>query len=185
MSSDAVKQAQLWVATTEKFEALYRRASLKDVIGRIGCLIIDEVHLVGDPTRGATLESMIARLRVAEGRTRIVALSATVSNADELAAWFHADLVRSTWRPTVLTTQLVPYDPPTHGKREQFESAKDDTVIPLLRSLVGADLGSRDAGADVGSSAVVFCGSKAAVIRTGARAARARFQGVELDTGIE
>lgn len=185
MSSDAVKQAQLWVATTEKFEALYRRASLKDVIGRIGCLIIDEVHLVGDPTRGATLESMIARLRVAEGRTRIVALSATVSNADELAAWFHADLVRSSWRPTVLTTQLVPYDPPAHGKREQYESEKDDTVIPLLRSLVGADLDARDVEADGGSSAVVFCGSKAAVIRTAARAAAVRFHGVELDTIVE
>jgi len=86
MSSDAVSRAQLWVATTEKFEALYRRASLKDFIGRIGCLIIDEVHLVGDPARGATLESLIARLRAAEGGTRIVALSATVSNAEELAA---------------------------------------------------------------------------------------------------
>ncbi|GEP47213.1 hypothetical protein MSA03_07210 [Microbacterium saccharophilum] len=185
MSSDAVAQAQLWVATTEKFEALYRRASLKDVIGRIGCLIIDEVHLVGDPSRGATLESMIARLRVAEGRTRIVALSATVSNAHELAAWFHADLVRSTWRPTVLTTQLVPYDPPVHGKREQFESAKDDIVVPLLRSLVGADLGAESPSADGGSSAVVFCGSKAAVIRTAARAAGVRSHGVELETVVE
>lgn len=185
MSSDAVKQSQLWVATTEKFEALYRRASLKDVIGRIGCLIIDEVHLVGDPTRGATLESMIARLRVAEGRTRIVALSATVSNADELAEWFHADLVRSEWRPTVLTTQLVPYDPPARGKRENFESAKDDVVVPLLRSLVGADLGTDSASAGGGSSAVVFCGSKAAVIRTAARAAGVRFHGLDQEAVIE
>lgn len=185
MSSDAVREAQLWVATTEKFETLYRRASLKDVIGRIGCVIIDEVHLVGDPSRGATLESMIARLRVAEGRTRIVALSATVSNADELAAWFHADLVRSTWRPTVLTTQLVPYDPPSQGKREVFESAKDDVVVPLLRSLVGADLGTGGSSADGASSAVVFCGSKASVIRTAARAAGVRFHGVELETVVE
>ncbi|WP_417563410.1 DEAD/DEAH box helicase [Microbacterium sp.] len=187
MSSDAVKQAQLWVATTEKFEALYRRASLKDVIGRIGCLIIDEVHLVGDPTRGATLESLIARLRVAEGRTRIVALSATVSNADELAAWFHADLVRSTWRPTVLTTQLIPYDLPLHGKREAYESAKDDVVVPLLRTLVGSDLGSSNESTqgDTTSSAVVFCGSKAAVLRTAARAAGVPYRNVEIDTVVE
>ncbi|MFB7884480.1 DEAD/DEAH box helicase [Microbacterium sp. NPDC056057] len=184
MSSDAVRQAQLWVATTEKFEALYRRASLKDVIGRIGCLIIDEVHLVGDPTRGATLESLIARLRVAEGRTRIVALSATVSNADELAAWFNADLVRSAWRPTVLTTQLVPYDVPTQGKREQYESAKDEIVVPLLRSLVGDDLGTAGENSP-GSSAVVFCGSKAAVLRTAARAAGVPHFGVELDALVE
>jgi hypothetical protein len=64
----------------------------------------------------------------------------------------------------------VPYDPPAHGKREQFESAKDDTVIPLLRASLER-ISARDAGRDVGSSAVVFCGSKAAVIRTAARAA--------------
>lgn len=187
MSSDAVRRAQLWVATTEKFEALYRRASLKDVISRIGCLIIDEVHLVGDPARGATLESLIARLRVAEGRTRIVALSATVSNADELAAWFHADLVRSAWRPTVLTTQLIPYDVPTQGKREDFEAAKDDVVLPLLRSLVGEDLGSSSprTGEKETSSAVVFCGSKAGVVRTAARAAGVPYRGIDVETVVE
>ncbi|MCR2801852.1 DEAD/DEAH box helicase [Microbacterium sp. zg.Y818] len=187
MSSDAVRQAQLWVATTEKFEALYRRASLKDVISRIGCLIIDEVHLVGDPARGATLESLIARLRVAGGGTRIVALSATVSNAEELAAWFHADLVRSAWRPTALTTRLIPYDVPTRGKREDYETAKDEVVLPLLRRLVGEDLGSSSprAAEKGSSSAVVFCGSKAAVVRTAARAAGVPYRGVDLETVVE
>ncbi len=187
MSSAAVRDAQLWVATTEKFEALYRRASLKDVIGRIGCLIIDEVHLVGDPARGATLESLIARLRVTEGGTRIVALSATVSNDDELAAWFRADLVRSAWRPTALTTRLIPYDAPAQGKREDGETAKDDVVLPLLRSLVGEDLGSPSPRAveKESSSAVVFCGSKAGVVRTAARAAGVPYRGVDLETVVE
>ena len=136
MSSDTVRNAQLWVATTEKFEALYRRSSLRDFIATVGCLIIDEVHLVGDPTRGATLESLIARLRAVEGRTRIVALSATVSNAEELAGWFNAQLVRSAWRPTILTTQLIPYDaPPPGSKREDYEAAKDAALDPLLREL--------------------------------------------------
>lgn len=196
MSSETVRGAQLWVATTEKFEALYRRASLKEVIGRIGCLIIDEVHLVGDPTRGATLESLIARLRVAEGGTRIVALSATVSNAEELAAWFHADLIRSAWRPTSLTTELIAYDPPAQAKREDHELAKDAVVLPLLRRLVGGDLSESSAGGagasppalnqgNQPSSAVVFCGSKAAVVRTAARAAGVPFRGVDLETVVE
>ncbi len=184
MSSEAVTQAQLWVATTEKFEALSRRASLKDVIGRIGCVIIDEVHLVGDTTRGATLESLIARLRVAEGRTRIVALSATVTNADELAVWLHADLVRSSWRPTALTTQLVAYDAPAHGKREDHEAAKDAVLLPLLRRLVGADPAASGA-ADGAPSAVVFCGSKAGVLRTAARAAGVPFRNAEQASLVE
>lgn len=195
MSSDAVQRAQLWVATTEKFEALHRRSSLQDFIGRIGCLIVDEVHLVGDAARGATLESLLARLRVAGGGTRIVALSATVSNADELAAWLGAELVRSAWRPTSLTTELVPYDVPARGTREDAESAKDDVLLALLRRLLGVGAtGARGvdtafdgsaANSGASGSAVVFCGSKAAVVRTAARVAGVSYRGIALETVVD
>ena len=171
MSSEAVRDAQLWVATTEKFEALYRRASLRGAIASVGCLIIDEVHLVGDAERGATLEALLARLRTAEGDSRIVALSATVANAEHLAAWFNAQLVTSTWRPTNLTTQLVPYDAPPEGsRRELVEAAKDRAVGALLRDLLGAPGAQSEvlAGgpAQDAASVLVFCGSKSAVRRT-------------------
>ncbi|MGY2702805.1 DEAD/DEAH box helicase [Nocardioides sp. HB32] len=184
MSSDTVRNAQLWVATTEKFEALYRRSSLREFIATVGCLIIDEVHLVGDPTRGATLETLIARLRAVEGRTRIVALSATVSNAEELADWFNAQLVRSAWRPTILTTQLVPYDaPPPGSKREEYEAAKDAVLDPLLRELRAPTPDASkvlDGSVTNGmGSVLVFCGSKNGVRRTAAMAARVPFRNVE------
>lgn len=190
MSSETVRNAQLWVATTEKFEALYRRSSLREFIATVGCLIIDEVHLVGDPTRGATLESLIARLRAVEGRTRIVALSATVSNAEELANWFNAQLVRSAWRPTILTTQLVPYDtPPPGSKHEEYEAAKDAALEPLIRELRAAtpdDSRVIDGSAVQGSGSVlVFCGSKNGVRRTAAMVARVPFWNVEDDDLVD
>ncbi|WOQ69167.1 DEAD/DEAH box helicase [Microbacterium limosum] len=188
MSSEAVSRAQLWVATTEKFEALYRRASLREAIGRIGCLVVDEVHLVGDPGRGATLESLIARLRAADGGTRIVALSATVTNAGELAEWLGADLLTSAWRPTALTTRLVPYDPPAKGRREDHEVAKDDVVVPLLRRIMGGGPGAASPAAGdepSASSAVVFCGSKAAVLRTAALVAGVPFRGIDPSVVVE
>ncbi|MFN3601662.1 MAG: DEAD/DEAH box helicase [Dietzia sp.] len=177
MSSEAVRGAQLWVATTEKFEALYRRSSLRSSISSLGCLIIDEVHLVGDAERGATLEALLARLRTEENRTRIVALSATVANAGHLADWFNAQLVTSAWRPTILTTQLVPYDAPPEGsRRELVEAAKDRAVEVLLRDLLKAPgekseiLDGGPGGGDA-ASVLVFCGSKNAVRRTAAVAA--------------
>lgn len=183
MSSEAVRKAQLWVATTEKFEALYRRSSLREFIGSVGCLIIDEVHLVGDPERGATLESLIARLRAAEARTRIVALSATVSNADELASWFRAQLIRSAWRPTILNTQFVAYDAPAvEERRELHESAKDRALRDLLGELVdtaGQSMTVGGGAATAEGGVLVFCGSKNAVRRTAALVAGVEFREVD------
>ncbi len=157
MSSAHIRRAQLWVATTEKFEALYRRSSLRDHLDSIGCLIIDEVHLVGDAERGATLESLIARLRSGVTSTRIVALSATASNAAELAAWFNAELIRTDWRPTVLTTDVVPFD--DGDSKSEYEAEQEGKDRALRRLVAGLD----DAG-----SLLVFCGSKLNVRRTAA-----------------
>lgn len=176
LSSASIRQAQLWVATTEKFESLYRRSSLSDYIGNIGCLIIDEVHLVGDESRGATLESLIARLRQAHERTRIVALSATVSNADEVAEWFKADLIRTDWRPTVLTTQLVPYKVAPDARWAEKEAAKNRALRPLL-----ADL--RD-NTDDPATVLVFCGSKKGVQSVAVMAAGTTTSG-SLETDVE
>lgn len=167
LSSERVRSAQLWVATTEKFESLYRRRSLSSFLDTVGCLIVDEVHLVGDQERGATLESLIARLRTSEGRTRIVALSATVANAQELARWFNAELISSTWRPTRLVTQLVAYDTDSNGPgRWADEKAKDEAVSRLLDELrAGADSAESD---DPIGNLLIFCGSKNAVRRTAA-----------------
>ncbi|KXP14338.1 hypothetical protein AXK60_20510 [Tsukamurella pseudospumae] len=172
VSSEAVQKAQLWVATTEKFEALYRRSSLRDFISKVGCIVIDEVHLVGDPERGATLESLIARLRAVSERTRIVALSATVSNAEELASWFNAKLVRSSWRPTVLTTQFVPFDEPQSGGYEATQQAKDQAVRALLDSFGDEPQPDGQVAGDTthatDGSVLVFCGSKNNVRRSAA-----------------
>ena len=50
-------------------------------------IIIDEVHNIGDPTRGPTLEMIITAARTVNPNVQIVALSATVSNYEELGEW--------------------------------------------------------------------------------------------------
>ncbi|MEE4023988.1 DEAD/DEAH box helicase [Gordonia sp. PKS22-38] len=176
MSSDRIRTAQLWVATTEKFESLYRRSSLRSFLETVGCLIVDEVHLVGDHERGATLESLLARLRASADRTRIVALSATAANAEELAAWFNAQLITVNWRPTRLLTQFVTYDSPS-GKPWADEDAKDEAITDLLHEMSDDDSGT--------GSVLVFCGSKNAVRRTAALQAGVRYRGVDDDTLVD
>ena len=85
------------VATAEKFDSLLRHGSgwIKDV----KLVVADEVHLIGSYDRGATLEMILSHLL---GRAQILALSATVGNAEELAEWLDASLVVSDWRPVEL-----------------------------------------------------------------------------------
>ncbi|KXP08706.1 DEAD/DEAH box helicase [Tsukamurella pseudospumae] len=177
IASETIQKTQLWVATTEKFEALYRRSSLREFIGKVGCIVIDEVHLVGDPQRGATLEALIARLRAVSERTRIVALSATVSNAKELSTWFNAQLIEVSWRPTILTTQYVPYVVQPPGRFGEIQDAKDGALRSVLESVRPAPRGE-SAGVDGNrdeASVLVFCGTKNNVLRTAALAAGIAF----------
>jgi replicative superfamily II helicase len=164
LDSPRLARAQMWIVTTEKFESLYRRGSLANVITDIGCLVVDEVHLVGDPTRGATLEGLLARLRLLHDRTRIVALSATASNADELAHWLGAELLTSTWRPTQLTTQVVTYEP-DHSSFMAGERAKDNALRPIVEDLIGVDQSGEPGGV------LIFCGGLKAVHRLAAHLA--------------
>src|SRR3712207_9094103 len=60
----------------------------------IGLFVSDEVHLIGDRERGATLEMMLTKVRKHYPQSQIVALSATVANSDEIADWLDCELVK-------------------------------------------------------------------------------------------
>jgi helicase len=88
------------VCTSEKADSLLRHGL--HWIDKIRVLVIDEVHLIHDPGRGPTLEVIIAQIKALNPATQLIALSATIKNAVELADWFGGKLVQSDWRPVVL-----------------------------------------------------------------------------------
>ena len=73
-----------------------------DVVSNATAVVADEFHLITDPTRGPTLEVNLTRLRRWRPEAQIIALSATVGNAEELAGWLQARLITSEWRPVPL-----------------------------------------------------------------------------------
>ncbi|MFL6142179.1 MAG: DEAD/DEAH box helicase [Labedaea sp.] len=147
IDAERVREADLWVATTEKFEAICRGASLRAALEQVGCLVVDEIHLLGDTVRGPLLEALLARVRGANSPVRIVGLSATAANADEVAGWLGAQLVDVTWRPSRLTWQL-PLIPASSDRRAQ--NAARMRLATAITTMITAD----------GGSVLVFCGSK-------------------------
>jgi helicase len=65
-------------------------------------VVVDEVHLLNDRDRGPTLEVTLTRLMEVNPRVQILALSATVRNADEVAEWLRAVAIFNEWRPVKL-----------------------------------------------------------------------------------
>ncbi|WP_435334373.1 ATP-dependent DNA helicase [Haloarchaeobius sp. TZWWS8] len=88
------------VATSEKVDSLVRNGA--PWIDDLTCVVADEVHLIDDRHRGPTLEVTLAKLRQVNPNLQVVALSATVGNAGDIADWLDAELVDDDWRPIEL-----------------------------------------------------------------------------------
>lgn len=95
-----LKESDTIILTTERADSLVRHN--EEWLQDIGIVVIDEVHLVNDASRGPTLEMVIAKLRQIIPNVQLVALSATISNAEDIAEWLDAELVKSNWRPVKL-----------------------------------------------------------------------------------
>ncbi len=96
----ALERLDLLVATSEKADSLLRKGS--PWLDRLGVVVADEVHLLRDPDRGPTLEVTLTRLKRNRPDLQIVALSATVGNAREVADWLQAETIESDFRPVPL-----------------------------------------------------------------------------------
>ena len=66
---------------------------------QVDLLVIDELHLLNDPHRGARLEGAVVRMRALNPFARVVGLSPTLGNPHELANWLDGVCHQSTWRP--------------------------------------------------------------------------------------
>lgn len=106
--------------TNERMDLALRRD--EGWLDEIDLVVADEVHLIGDPFRGPTLEMILTRLR-REGR-QFVGLSATITNAAELSRWMGCRLVNSYWRPVRLTEGVCDGGTVTMDDGSDFEVAR-------------------------------------------------------------
>jgi helicase len=108
------------VCTSEKADSLLRHKVTW--MHKITVLVIDEIHLIHDYSRGPTLEVIIAHFKTINPNTQIIALSATIQNATELSLWLNGTLIESDWRPVPLKEGVY------YKKQIKYDDGKIDTV---------------------------------------------------------
>ena len=89
----------LLILTTEKLDSLIRHKV--KWLSEIKTVIVDEIHLLNDQSRGPTLEIILTLLQQLI-KPQIIGLSATIGNPQALADWLKAELVQDNWRPVEL-----------------------------------------------------------------------------------
>lgn len=119
--------SDLSVMVFESFDALTRFSwnTLRDV----DTLIIDEFHMIGEFTRGPTLEAAITRAKIINPSMRVIALSATLKNIEEIEGWLEGKCVEHDYRPVPLHKEVL--------DAEMFNTKnKNDVIVKVLEKSI-------------------------------------------------
>ena len=98
-AGEYLDSADIVIVTSEKMDSMLRHNP--SWIHDIGLVVVDEIHLLTSENRGPTLEVTLTRLRELLD-FQLLGLSATISNASEMADWLNCNLVSSNYRPVEL-----------------------------------------------------------------------------------
>ncbi|MFB6079616.1 MAG: DEAD/DEAH box helicase [Haloferacaceae archaeon] len=168
------ERADILVTTPEKADSATRKhdSPRYGFITDVDCVVIDEVHLLDSDARGGVLEVVVSRLRRLSD-PRIVALSATMKNVEDVAAWLDAPpettfAFGDEYRPVNLHTDVATY---AHG-----DNAFADKYRRLFRALDLAEPHLRDGG-----QALVFVSARQDAVQA---ARKARDELVERDVPV-
>lgn len=111
LSQREIAETQILFTTPEKWDVVTRKATESLYAAMVKLLIIDEIHLLHDD-RGPVLESIIVRAK-RNPDIRIVGLSATLPNYEDVARFIDVDLTKglfyfdALYRPCPLQQQYV------------------------------------------------------------------------------
>ena len=101
------EQNCLYIATIEKAHLILTCLLEERRLEEIGLVVVDELHMLGDHSiRGCTLESLLLLVMLAKHEhfftARLIAMSATLSNFDEIGKFLNAQIEQRNFRPVEL-----------------------------------------------------------------------------------
>jgi helicase len=112
------EDAQLLVMTPERLDACTRHwRSHWSWFPKVGLLVVDELHLLGERGRGPRLEGALMRARRLNPFLQVVGLSATLGNRAELAEWLDGVHFGSSWKPIPIEWRCARYQRATDKPR--------------------------------------------------------------------
>lgn len=128
-------QADLVVATYESFAGLMRTQGVQP-----GLVVADEIHLIADEERGPLVEGLLAQVLADDRAARLLALSAVVENAEDLADWLGIQLVQGSADDRTVGLVLDhDFTDDLNGALVEILQAHDDQALVFCNSRARAE----------------------------------------------
>ncbi|PIN96728.1 hypothetical protein AB205_0030250 [Aquarana catesbeiana] len=96
------KKKSLYIATIEKGHSLVNSLIETGRISDLGLVVVDELHMLGEGSRGAILEMTLAKILYSSENSQVIGMSATLNNVDELQQFLKAEYYTDNFRPVEL-----------------------------------------------------------------------------------
>ena len=145
-----LEKNDILILTNEKMDSIIRHGA--EWVDEIGLVVTDEIHLIGDESRGPTLEMVLTQLKRLETQPQIVGLSATITNSEEISDWLECKLVKNDWRPVPLSEGVCDAGEVTMS---------DGTVFEVKRSIRGTPIDLGVQSVQNGGQSLVFAETRA------------------------
>jgi DNA polymerase theta len=137
------------VCTIEKANSMINRLIEEKRTGEVSCVVIDEMHMVGDSSRGYLIELLLTKVKYMsqhfsndsnQNPIQIIGMSATLPNLELLTRWLKADLYKTDFRPVPLV-EMVKIGNTLYGQDrkpirtlslETGDKSDENNIFPLV-----------------------------------------------------
>ena len=150
LNINLLNNSNIILTTPEKFDVLTRKwKDISSFISNISLLLIDEIHLLNEEHRGATLEAIIARIKLLKNmenfrqtnleNIRIIAVSATIPNISDVAEFLGIDknskglkVFGEEYRPVKVERIVIGYKRNKNQNEFVFEKYLDYRISSII-----------------------------------------------------
>lgn len=143
-------------------------------LNEIGLIVVDELHMIGDKSRGHNLELLLSKILyfniIKKCSIQIVGMSATIENMNEISQFLDAEVYTRNFRPVELKEYIKMDD---NLIFVNYKAKPIGETFKIERTNIGGDYDSRQRARDpdhlsflvhesirINSSCLIFCASK-------------------------